>query len=233
MLKDITLLVSSGLRSGEGYFSADGQKMVFQSEVDKDSPFYQGNPFYQIYIKDLSSGSASQPDAGLLLVSEGSGKTTCGWIHPSGDKVLFSSTHRDEERFQKQADEIARRESGEKSKYAWDYDPTYDIFVRDFKSIQESSDFAPLRVTEAFGYDAEGSFSPDGEKILFVSNRHAYTDELSEELQKKFNENPSILIDLYIMNADGSNVKRLTHNVGYDGGPFFNKEGNQIVWRRF
>ena len=35
------------------------------------------------------------------------------------------------------------------------------------------------------------------------------------------------------MNADGSNVRRLTTEPGYDGGPFFTPDGQHIVWRHF
>ena len=35
------------------------------------------------------------------------------------------------------------------------------------------------------------------------------------------------------MNADGSNVRRLTDAPGYDGGPFFSPDGQRIVWRHF
>ena len=33
------------------------------------------------------------------------------------------------------------------------------------------------------------------------------------------------------MNVDGSNVRRLTNRVGYDGGAWFSPDGTQIVWR--
>jgi Tol biopolymer transport system component len=33
------------------------------------------------------------------------------------------------------------------------------------------------------------------------------------------------------MNSDGSNVRRLTDRVGYDGGPWFSPDGAKIVWR--
>ena len=33
------------------------------------------------------------------------------------------------------------------------------------------------------------------------------------------------------MNADGSNVKQLTHQLGYDGGPTFSPDGQMIVYR--
>ena len=39
--------------------------------------------------------------------------------------------------------------------------------------------------------------------------------------------------EIYVMNADGSNVKRLTNVPGYDGGPFFSADGKKICWRRF
>ena len=38
-------------------------------------------------------------------------------------------------------------------------------------------------------------------------------------------------IDLYRMDADGGNVRRLTHDVGYDGGAFFDADCTHIVWR--
>jgi Tol biopolymer transport system component len=33
------------------------------------------------------------------------------------------------------------------------------------------------------------------------------------------------------MKIDGSDVRRITHRVGYDGGAFFSPDGNKIVWR--
>ncbi len=33
------------------------------------------------------------------------------------------------------------------------------------------------------------------------------------------------------MNADGSDVKQLTHELGYDGGPFWSYDGTKIVYR--
>ena len=38
-------------------------------------------------------------------------------------------------------------------------------------------------------------------------------------------------IDLYRMDADGKNVRRLTNTPGYDGGAFFNADCTKIVWR--
>ena len=69
-------LTFAGNRSGEGYFSADGKKLIYQSERIPE------NPFYQIYVLDLETGDTN-------LVSTGSGKTTCSWLHPVKKKALF------------------------------------------------------------------------------------------------------------------------------------------------
>ena len=84
------------------------------------------------------------------------------------------------------------------------------------------------------GYDAEGAFSPDGKKIVFCSLRDAYpTNKLSAADLKRLETDPAYFGEIYIMNADGSQQRRLTRTPGYDGGPFFSPDGQRIVWRRF
>ena len=213
LLKNIYQFVTEGTRSGEGYFSSDGGRFVYQAEMP-------GNPFYQIYLMDLKSGDTN-------MVSTGIGLTTCSWIHPTLDLVMYASTHEDPNALAKQAEEVAIRESGEDRPYGWDYDPYYEIYVAD-------SDGGNLvNLTNVMGYDAEGSYSPDGNKILFASNREAYTRSLSKVEQALLGDDASYFMDLYVMDADGSNVQQLTFSPGYDGGPFYNKEGTKILWRRF
>ena len=38
-------------------------------------------------------------------------------------------------------------------------------------------------------------------------------------------------LEIYSMEADGSDVKRLTNHIGYDGGAFFSHDGSKIVYR--
>ncbi len=207
-------LTFEGRRAGEGYFSADGSKLIFQSEREPD------NPFYQIYLMDLETGDTER-------VSPGVGKTTCAWIHPDNTKMLFASTHLDPNAEAKQEEEFAEREKGGR-RYSWSFDEQYDIFERPIEGATEL-----VNLTDTLGYDAEGSYSPDGREILFASNRHAYSGTLSAAEQARLAKDPSFFMDLYIMDADGSNVRRLTDAPGYDGGPFFSADGEKIVWRRF
>ncbi|MCA9084405.1 MAG: M28 family peptidase [Planctomycetaceae bacterium] len=207
-------LTFEGRRAGEGYFSHDGSQLVFQSER---SP---GNPFFQIYLMDLFSGDTRQ-------ISPGIGKTTCAWIHPSQEKILFASTHEDPDAAKEQQEELDLRASGKERRYSWDYDEFYDIYEYQLASGEMK------RLTSAKGYDAEGSWSPDGKLIAFASNRSAYEERLSDEQKAVFERDPAWANEIYIMNADGSDVRRLTTTPGYDGGPFFSPDGRRICWRRF
>jgi Tol biopolymer transport system component len=37
--------------------------------------------------------------------------------------------------------------------------------------------------------------------------------------------------EIYIMDADGKNARRITDKKGYDGGPFFSPDGKKIIYR--
>src|SRR5207247_1266213 len=115
-LARVRRLTVEGKRAGEGYWSPDGKKLVFQSEREP------GNPFYQIYVLDLATGDTTR-------VSTGLGKTTCAFFRPGTDEIEFASTHADPKSKQLQDDENAFRASGKERRYAWDYDPEMDIWV--------------------------------------------------------------------------------------------------------
>lgn len=214
LLANIRQMTVVGKRAGEGYFSPNGRLMVFQSEREP------GNPFYQMYLMNRDTGDVHR-------ISPGHGKTTCGWIHPVHQKALFASTQDDPESAAKQAAELKIRSSGTKRRYSWDYDEHYDIQEVDFSNGQYKN------LTKTKGYDAEGSYSPDGRTIVFASNREAYNHKLSAQDAELFAKNKSVFMDIYAMDADGGNVRRLTKAPGYDGGPFFSSDGSKIVWRRF
>ena len=215
-LSRIRRLTVEGRRAGEGYWAPDGQRLVFQSEREP------GNPFYQIYLMDMTTGDTSR-------MSPGIGKTTCSFINPATGDVLFASTHHDPTSKQQQDEELKFRASGQERRYSWDYDPEMELYVRYTQTGMLR------RLTNKRGYDAEASYSPDGQWIVFSSTRQAYERPLSGADQKQLETDPSYFAEIYIMraDADGSGVRRLTNVPGYDGGPFFSPDGKRIIWRRF
>ena len=88
--------------------------------------------------------------------------------------------------------------------YVWPIYDTYDIFRSD-----PDGTLTPL--TETPGYDAEATIGPDG-RIVFTS---VWDGDM----------------EIYSMNGDGSDVQRLTHRQGPDGGPFFSPDGSKVVFR--
>ena len=202
-LSRVRQLTFEGRRAGEGYFSPDGTKLILQTER------YPGNPFFQIYTLDLVTGHSR-------LISPGVGRTTCSYFRPGTDEVLFASTHLDPQAREKQRREYEERQKPAAHRVPWVYDEYFDIFSCDRRGRHLR------RLTEAFGYDAEGAYSPDGKLIVFCSLRDAYPlEKLSEKQRRLWEEQPSYFAELYIMEADGSNQRRLTDWPGYDGGPFF------------
>jgi Tol biopolymer transport system component len=183
------------VKAGEGYFSPAGRRIVFQA-VPKEYPFYQ------IYTQSLD------PEAKPQRVSTGRGRTTCAYFHPDGQTILFASSHLDPALSETESEERRKQEqerkSGKRRRYSWAFDPHMDIFASRDERLE------PL--TSSPGYDAECAYSPDGQQIVFCSDRDGDPD-------------------LYIMNADGSAVRQLTNQPGYDGGPFFSPDGRWIVYR--
>ena len=198
-LKNIRQVTKDFVRAGEGYFSPDGKQIIFQAE-EPDS----GNPFYQIFVMDLATGKYRR-------VSSGVGRTTCSYFRPDGKKIIFASSHLDPAPQKQYEAELAQRaieqRTHKRRRYQWDFDPHMDIF----EANPDGSDLK--RLTNTPGYDAEGSYSPDGKQIVFCSNRDGN-------------------LQLYIMDADGKNVRQLTHAPGcYNGGPFFSPGGKRVVFR--
>ncbi|MGE5175832.1 MAG: M28 family peptidase [Hyphomicrobiales bacterium] len=89
--------------------------------------------------------------------------------------------------------------------YVWAIYDSYDIWEADPDGSNAK------KVTDSPGYDAEATWCHRGGKLVFTSMRDGD-------------------LDLYEMNEAGE-VKRLTHEPGYDGGAFYSPDCREIVYR--
>ncbi len=86
------------------------------------------------------------------------------------------------------------------------------------------------RLTNSPGYDGGAVFSWDGKRIAWRAARpDGKTLARDKELLLKDLVKPERL-DLYVMDADGSNVKRLTDNGAANFGPFWHPDGRRIIF---
>lgn len=199
-LSNVKQVTRDFVRAGEGYFSPDGQRVIYQAE-EKDT----GNPFYQIFVQDLATGS-------FRKISPGAGRTTCAYFRPDGQRVIFASSHDDPDAKKNQAAEFAQREEdrkkGVRRRYSWDFDP----YMKIYEANPDGSDLKCL-TPDAKAYHAEGSYSADGKRIVYSAGTAGN-------------------VQLYTMNADGSNPRQLTNAPNcYNGGPFFSPDGSKVVFR--
>jgi len=174
-----------GGENAEAYFSPDGRHLILQS---KRPPF----DCDQIFTLDLETGEQK-------LVSTGKGRTTCAYFLKDQSRILYASTHLRNEN----CPPPVIRANG---KYVWPVYVGYDIFTA-------NADGSELeRLTNADGYDAEGTVCPVTGRIVFTSTRDGD-------------------LELYSMEPDGSDIQRLTNRVGYDGGAFYSHDGKKLVQR--
>jgi Tol biopolymer transport system component len=140
-LRNIRQLTFGG-ENAEAYFSADGTRLIFQSTRD-------GYPCDQIFTMKTDGTH-------LKRVSTGKGRTTCGYFYPSGNDILFASTH-------KTGEACPPKPSFDRG-YVWPIYDGYDIY----RANADGSNLRPLTTTA--GYDAEATIAPDG-LIAFTSVR--------------------------------------------------------------
>jgi Tol biopolymer transport system component len=207
-LANLRQITQGMVKAGEGYFSPDGRTIVYQAVP-------QDYPLYQIYTQPFDGGPAR-------LISTGRGRTTCSYFSPDGKRLLFASSHLDPQLEKTESAARARQEedrrTGARRRYEWDFDPFMDLFESDLDGGNRK------QLTTAYGYDAEGAYSKDGKLIAFCRDSEADPKAPVSDARPK---NP----DIYLMNSDGSNVRRLTSAPGYDGGPFISPDGQWVVFR--
>ncbi len=87
------------------------------------------------------------------------------------------------------------------------------------------------QVTNTLGYDGGAFFSPDGSKLIFRASRPQTEAEIAEykELLSQGLVQPTEM-ELFICNADGSDLKQLTFLGNANWSPFFHPSGEKILF---
>ena len=87
------------------------------------------------------------------------------------------------------------------------------------------------QITFELGYDGGAFFSPDGAKIIFRSSRPKTENEIKEykDLLTEGLVQPTKM-ELFICNADGSDLKQLTFLGNANWSPFFHPNGKKILF---
>jgi Tol biopolymer transport system component len=137
-----------GGQNAEAYFSYDGRRLIFQSTRE---PFACD----QIFVMSVDG-------SGVLLVSTGRGRTTCGYFLSDGKHLLYSSTYLS-------SPECPPRPDYSRG-YVWAVYSAFQIF--------EATDTGQIvrQLTQGPGYNAEATVSADGKKIVFTSMRDGDLD---------------------------------------------------------
>lgn len=87
------------------------------------------------------------------------------------------------------------------------------------------------QITSELGYDGGAFFSPNGTQLIFRSSRPKTDAEIKEyrDLLKEGLVQPTNM-ELYICNADGSDLRQLTNLGNANWSPFFHPSGKKILF---
>jgi TolB protein len=238
--------LTNGGENAEAYFSRDGQWLTFQSTRD-------GRTCDQQYVM-RTDGSE------LQRISNGAGKTTCGYFFDGDRTLFFASTHA-------HGDMCPPRPDASQG-YVWGLDK-FDIYTvnRDGGDLR--------RLTNYNVYTAEGTLSPDGQTIVFTSLKDGdleiYTMNVDGSNVRRLTSMPGYdggpffspdgkqivyrayhptdsaelrtyrellgremvrpnRMEVWVMNADGSGQRQVTRLGGANFAPFFTPDGRQIIF---
>jgi len=239
--------LTHGGNNAEAYFSKSGRQLIFQRQEDLASGCDQE------YIMNIDG-------TGLHRVSNGLGRTTCGYFYDRDRRILYSSTFEYDAACPVRPDmskgyvwplghfEIytARSDGTELSKLtddkAYNAEATVSpdgkriIFTStrdgDIDLYSMNIDGSDVRrLTSRVGYDGGAFYSPDGKQIVWRASYPVTAADTADYLDLlKQRLVRPAALELWVANADGSNPRQVTHLGGANFAPFFSHDGKQIIF---
>jgi len=207
-------MLTDGGENAEAYFSFGSDRLIFQSTRP---PFGCD----QIFVMDIDGSNQT-------VVSTGQGRTTCSYFLPGDERILYSSTHVGNPDCPPKPD-FSRG-------YVWPIEPNYDVFTStrdgDLDIYAMNIDgIDVVRLTDEIGYDGGPFFSPDGTKIVYRARHPSDPNEVADyqSLLAEGLIRPSKL-EVWVMEADGSDKRQITDLGVAAFGPFFHPSGDRIIF---
>jgi Tol biopolymer transport system component len=239
--------ITFGGNNAESYFSRSGKQLIFQRQEAVDAGCDQQ------YLINIDG-------TGLRRVSNGLGRTTCGYFYDNDRRIFYSSSFKHSPDCPPPPD----RSKG----YVW---PLGHLEI--YSSRTDGSDLRQL--TDNGAYNAEGTLSPDGKTIIFTSTRDGdielYTMDVDGGNVRRLTHRVgydggaffspdgrhivwragypataadsadylSLLgqrlvrpsrVELWIADADGGNPRQITRLGGANFAPFFHPDGRRIIF---
>jgi TolB protein len=244
-LKNIKQLTFGG-ENAEAYFSSDDRQLIFQSTRDQVG-------CDQIFTMNVDGSS-------LKMISSGAGRTTCSYFFRNGRRLLYSSTHLGSKQCPPRPDfsrgyvwaiypafDIFTASADGSELRRLTHTPGYDAeatISRNgqvvFTSIRDGDlDIYTMdahgrnvrRLTSELGYDGGPFWSYDGKQIVYRAH-HPKTEKEKADYTSLLKDNlirPTTL-EIWVMNADGSNKRQITSNGKANFAPYFFPDGKRIIF---
>ena len=88
-----------------------------------------------------------------------------------------------------------------------------------------------VQITDELGYDGGAFFSPDGSKIVFRASRMKTEEEKQEYVENLKNGLVAPTnMEIYVCNADGTDLKQITNLGKANWAPYFHPSGEKIIF---
>ena len=244
-LRNIRQLTFGG-QNAEAYFSANGRLLIFQ----RTGPTEQCDQMYVMGVRGT----------GLRRVSDGRGRTTCGSFFDRDRRIFYSSTEAVDSAcpprpdyskgyvwalypydiYTANADGSGRRPLTANRTYTAEATLSPDGKRIVFTSLKDGDleiytmnvDGSDVRrLTHTLGYDGGPYFSPDGKLIVYrafhpqtPADSAEYLSLLAEHLVRP------LRVDIWVMNADGSDQRMVIHLPAPNFAPYFHPDGKRVIF---